>query len=87
MAFNSKQLDNILSWKYDRILDMIRPLKEFDNKAMPANKPELYQRYLETRRRERRSVDTSVLQEFEASLLVLDDCDLGDATSVQRGPK
>ena len=49
---------------------------------MPPNKPELYQRYLETRHRERRVVDLVVEKEYEDSLLVMDDFDMNDNDEV-----
>ena len=53
-------------------------MKIAGDKAMPPNKPELYQRYLETRHRERRPVDQRVQNEYEESLLVMDDFDMDD---------
>ena len=49
---------------------------------MPPNKPELYQRYLETRHRERRVVDLVVEKEYKDSLLIMDNFDLEDNDEV-----
>ena len=82
IAMNEKQHDNVLKWKKEHILDLIRPLKIMGDKAMPANKPELYQRYLETRHRDRRTVDAAIKKEFDDSLLVIDNYNLGDADEI-----
>ena len=59
------------------------------DKAMPTNKPELYQRYLETRHREQRIVDDTIQKDYENSLLVMDDYDVGvdDEVSVETDTK
>ena len=49
---------------------------------MPPNKPELYQRYLNTKHRERRVVDKKLWKEYEESLLVMDDYDIEDNDEV-----
>ena len=56
---------------------------------MPTNKPELYQRYLETRHRERRAADVAIQKDYEKSLLVMDDYDIDndDEVSVQTDTK
>ena len=76
IRLNTHQLEDVSKWNRNHILDLIRPLKIVGNKAMPPNKPELYQRYLETRHRERRVVDLVLEKEYEDSLLVMDDFDL-----------
>ena len=79
---NTHQSDDISKWNRNHILDLIRPLKISGDKAMPPNKPELYQMYLETRHRERRVVDWAVEKEYEESLLVMDDFDMDDNDEV-----
>jgi hypothetical protein len=78
IKLNTHQSTNVSEWNRDHIKDLIRPLKMPGDKAMPTNKPELYQRYLETRHRERRVVDDVVRKEYEDSLLVMDDYDMGE---------
>jgi hypothetical protein len=75
---NTHQSNDVSKWNRDHILDLIRPLKIVGDKAMPPNKPEIYQRYLQTKHRERRAVDPIVLREYEESLLVLDDFDVDE---------
>ena len=79
---NTHQSDDVSMWNCDHIKDLIRPLKMVGDKAMPTNKPELYQRYLETRHRERRSVDAVIQKDYEDSLLVMDDFDIADDDEV-----
>ena len=82
MPLNTHQSEDVSKWNRNHILDLIRPLKREGDKAMPPNKPELYQRYLETRHRERRVVDLVVEKEYEDSLLVMDDFDMNDDDEV-----
>ena len=82
MQLNTHQSNDISKWNCNHILDLIRPLKIVDNKAMPPNKPELYQRYLETKHSERRAVDQAVQTEYEESLLVMDDFGIDDNDKV-----
>ena len=79
---NTHQSDNVAKWTRTHILDLIRPLKIEGDKAMPPNKPELYQRYLQTKHRERRSVDADIHKQYEESLLVMDDLDVEDNDEV-----
>ena len=83
LAANKDQVDNVIKWKRDHILDLIRPLKITGDKSMPINKPELYQRYLETRHRERRPVEESIKRDFNEALLVLDDGNIDDDISFE----
>ena len=79
---NTHQSEDVSKWNRDHIKDLIRPLKIVGDKAMPTNKPELYQRYLETRNRERRSMDAAIQKDYEDSLLVMDDYDVADDDEV-----
>ena len=79
---NTHQSSDVSKWSCTHILDLIRPLKIFGDKAMPPNKPELYQRYLQTKHRERRAVDADIHKQYEESLLVMDDFDVEDNDEV-----
>ena len=89
VEFNTHQSEDVSKWNRDHIKDLIRPLKIVGDKAMPTNKPELYQRYLETRHRERRAADVAIQKDYEKSLLVMDDYDIDndDEVSVQTDTK
>ena len=82
IRLNTHQSNDVSKWNKNHILDLIRPLKMEGDKAMPPNKPELYQRYLETRHRVRRPVDELLRKEYKASLLVMDDFDIADNDDV-----
>ena len=79
---NTHQSSDVSKWTRTHILNLIRPLKILGDKAMPPNKPELYQRYLNTKHRERRVVDKKLWKEYEESLLVMDDYDIEDNDEV-----
>jgi hypothetical protein len=90
IQLNTHQSENVLKWNRDHIKDLIRPLKIVGDKAMPTNKPELYQRYLDTRHRQRRKVDEAIQKEYDERLLEMDDFDMGhddDDVSVETDSK
>jgi hypothetical protein len=87
IAANKDRPDNVEKWKRDHILDLIRPWKQPGDKAMPINKPELYQRYLETRHRQRRPVDECIKKDYNEALLVLDEDSVDDDISIDSALK